>query len=141
MRAMILDVPAWICFFNFIRADGVRLDYVELFTKYLDVTVTSFDVFENYWRWRAGYYIVHCSQDLVELWVTLVVGGPRHPVQIYDAYQEDKDPPCKLELLSQIEWLDKVYALYHVALPQPMRPKKPNKSKKKANKKSKLSRS
>ncbi|OWZ12274.1 hypothetical protein PHMEG_00014590 [Phytophthora megakarya] len=76
------------------------------------------------------YYIVYCAQDLVERCVTLVVGGPGDPVQIYDDYQEDNDPPCKFELLSQIEWLDKVYALYHVALPQPKRPKKTKKSKK-----------
>ncbi|POM78148.1 Hypothetical protein PHPALM_4359 [Phytophthora palmivora] len=126
-------------FFNFVRSDGVRLAYVELFKKCLKISVTSFqDLDRDVRHLPQGYYIVHAAKDLVENSFALVLHGPEDPVEVSDDYQEGKDSPCKPEPLSHLEWITKVYALYPVAVPKP-KPKRSKKPKKKVVKKAKLS--
>ncbi|POM62825.1 hypothetical protein PHPALM_27969 [Phytophthora palmivora] len=126
-------------FFNFVRSDGVRLDYVELFKKCLKVSVTSFQVLDrDVCHLPPGYYIVRAAEDLVEHCFALILHGPEYPVEVFDDYQEGKDPPCKPEPLSHLELITKVYALYRVALPKP-KSKRSKKPKKKVGKKTKLS--
>ncbi|POM67146.1 Hypothetical protein PHPALM_16897 [Phytophthora palmivora] len=114
-------------FFNFVRSDGVRLDYVELFKKCLKVSVTSLQVLDRDDRHLPPGYYVHAAEDLVEHCFALALHGPEDPVEVFDDYQEGKDPSCKPEPLRHLEWITKVYALYRVALPKPKskRSKKP----------------
>ncbi|GMF35628.1 unnamed protein product [Phytophthora fragariaefolia] len=121
-------------FFNFIRKDGVPLDYLELFKKYQKKSMLSAAMMAKAVHdLPPGYYIVWVAQDLVEHCFTLVLRGPDDPVMVYDNYQEGKNPPCYLESLSHLQWLTKVCGLHRVALP-PLN--SPQKSKKKSHKKS-----
>ncbi|KAG3111717.1 hypothetical protein PI125_g8877 [Phytophthora idaei] len=125
-------------FFNFIRAENVPLDYVELFKVNQDKSMLSAVLMEKAVRGLPpGYYIVRAAEDVIEHCFTLIIRGPSDPVMIYDGYHERDDTRVILEPLTILGWLTKVYALYRVALPRPKRSRRP---KKKSSKKPKLSR-
>ncbi|KAG6953153.1 hypothetical protein JG688_00012970, partial [Phytophthora aleatoria] len=122
-------------FFNFIRAENVPLDYVELFQVYQDKSMLLMEKAVR--GLPPGYYIVHAAEDVIEHCFTLIIRGPSDPIMIYEGFHERDDPPVFPEPLTILGWLTKVYALYRVALPCPERPRRP---KKKSCKKTKLSR-
>ncbi|RAW27270.1 hypothetical protein PC110_g16334 [Phytophthora cactorum] len=125
-------------FFNFIRAENVPLDYVELFKVYHDKSMLSEVLMEKaVWGLPPGYYIVHAAEDIIEHCFTLIIRDPSDPVMFYDGYHERDDPPVILEQLTILGWPTNMYALCRVVLPRPKRPRRP---KKKSSKKTKLSR-
>ncbi|KAG2806678.1 hypothetical protein PC129_g11436 [Phytophthora cactorum] len=64
-------------FFNFIRAENVPLDYVELFKVYQDKLMLSTVLMEKAVRGLPpGYYIVHAAEDVIQHCFTLIIRGP-----------------------------------------------------------------
>ncbi|OWZ04074.1 hypothetical protein PHMEG_00024090 [Phytophthora megakarya] len=117
-------------FFNFVRAERVPLDYVELFKVSSHMALSSTAVLDREARnLPPGHYIVHAAQDLVEHCFTLVVtrNGSTDPIMVYDGFLKKQNPPCWLEPLEMLEWITKIYSMCRVALARPKRPTKPKK--------------
>ncbi|KAG1697281.1 hypothetical protein DVH05_016566 [Phytophthora capsici] len=80
-----------------------------------------------------GCYTVHAAQHYVEHCLALVVNRDptkqKFPVMIFDDYNESAYPPCTLEPVCKLDWLKRVYSIYHIAAEVPKLPKKSKKSK------------
>ncbi|KAI9993429.1 hypothetical protein PInf_015511 [Phytophthora infestans] len=88
-------------FFNFIRAEKVLLEYVELFKVYQNVSMPSAALMEKSARsLPSGYYIVYAADGLVKHCFTSIVRGPSDPAIIYNGYRESDNPPILLEPLT-----------------------------------------
>ncbi|KAF4142594.1 hypothetical protein GN958_ATG05832 [Phytophthora infestans] len=88
-------------FFNFIRAEKVLLEYVELFKVYQNVSMPSAALMEKSARsLPSGYYIVYAADGLVKHCFTSIGRGPSDPAIIYNGYRESDNPPILLEPLT-----------------------------------------
>ncbi|ETL94005.1 hypothetical protein L917_07959 [Phytophthora nicotianae] len=132
-------------FFNFIRAEGVPLDYLQLFKKVQKFSMTTVAELERKaLQFPDGCYIVHAGQHYVEHCFALVVNHDpakqEFPVITFDDYNESAAPPCSLEPVCKLDWLKRVYAVYRIAAEVPMTPKKSMSKKQRSRKKLKLCR-
>ncbi|ETP35165.1 hypothetical protein F442_16597 [Phytophthora nicotianae P10297] len=89
-------------FFNFIRAEGVPLDYLQLFKKVQKFSMmTVAELKRKAPQFPDGSYIVHAAQHYVEHCFALVVNHDpakqEFPVITFDDYNESAAPPCSLE--------------------------------------------
>ncbi|KAG6616652.1 uncharacterized protein IUM83_13056 [Phytophthora cinnamomi] len=120
-------------FFNYVRGERVPLDYVSLFKVFQKSSMTTpAELERKALELPSGCYIVHAAQHFVEHCFTLVVTktDSKQSAMIYDAYDDSADPPCKLEPVRKLGWLNRVYAIYRIAPAVPKVPKKSKMSKK-----------
>ncbi|KAI9992346.1 hypothetical protein PInf_017743 [Phytophthora infestans] len=116
-------------FFNFICAEGVPLDYLQLFKKVQKLSMTTVAKLERKaLHFPDDCYIVHPAQHFVERCFALVViydpEKQEFPVMIFDDYNESGDAPCTLEHVCKLDWIKRVYAVYRIATEVSQSPKK-----------------
>ena len=100
-------------FLRFARDEGVQFDFMAATQKHVHTSVPSLQVFhdETTTGLAPGAYVVHAG----------AAGGVEHcfamqksgdgAVQVVDSFDESKDPPCALEPLATMAWLQKVYSI------------------------------
>eukprot|EP00644_Phytophthora_capsici_P011928 jgi/Phyca11/15230/fgenesh1_pg.PHYCAscaffold_12_\ len=97
----------------------VPLDYLRLFKKVQKFSMTAVTELER------KHYVEHCLALVVNRDPT----KQKFPVMIFDDYNESAYPPCTLEPVCKLDWLKRVYSIYHIAAEVPKLPKKSKKSK------------
>lgn len=103
-----------VAFYRFARDRGVLYDYSAATPNRMNVSVTSPSSFKGVVdNLDVGWYVVHASQHDTEHCFALRVDvGKQH--QVVDAFDETKNPPCHLEPLSFLLWINRVFTVRRI---------------------------
>ncbi|KAE9362047.1 hypothetical protein PF008_g430 [Phytophthora fragariae] len=124
-------------FLKFLERDCVPLDYNELYkARKIDSlnSLAGLIAFVRRETLDRGCYLVCAGQHRLDHCFVLVVWLHRGPLMAYDVWEEFEDPPCGMERLTNIKWINTVKAIYRIKegpKPAPPRGKRLTKTEKK----------
>ncbi|GMF34978.1 unnamed protein product [Phytophthora fragariaefolia] len=104
-------------FFKFLERDSVPLDYAELYKSRQINSLNSLAdlvAFVRRKKLERGCYLVCAGQHRLDHCFVLVVRLHRGPLMAYDVWEGFEDPPCWIEPLTNIKWIDTVKAIYRI---------------------------
>ncbi|RLN20734.1 hypothetical protein BBJ28_00001030 [Nothophytophthora sp. Chile5] len=101
-------------FYRFVCSQGLKLDFIPATKNVLTTAITSVGKLVDFVAAvEPGVFVVHAGQDLDEHCFALVVGDDGRG-QVAEDFNEAKSPPCVLEPLSNLEWIEQVYSIRRI---------------------------
>jgi hypothetical protein len=103
-----------VAFYRFARDSGVLYNFNTVTPNRIAVSVTTPHCFKKVAdTLDPGWYVVHAAQHNTEHCFALRADVFRMH-QVVDAFDETKTPPCHLEPLGNLQWINKVFAIRRV---------------------------